>query len=133
MTFGTKKLRTPIEAGEEEDWQLQVPYPQLEPLVRSCPFELVTGRRHFELCTECLFKSCADLRALGLNDDGNPLPTSARARCGAKTRKGSTCNLPVTPGKCRCRFHGGASTGPKTAEGRMRIAEAQRKRWASRR
>ena len=33
------------------------------------------------------------------------------------------------PGKARCRFHGGLSTGPRTAEGRARIAEAQRRRW----
>ncbi len=32
-------------------------------------------------------------------------------------------------GKARCRFHGGLSTGPKTAAGRARIAEAQRRRW----
>jgi len=35
----------------------------------------------------------------------------------------------VEPGKRRCRFHGGLSTGPKTSEGRARIAEAQRRRW----
>jgi DNA invertase Pin-like site-specific DNA recombinase len=29
----------------------------------------------------------------------------------------------------RCRFHGGLSTGPRTAEGKARIAEAQRRRW----
>ena len=28
----------------------------------------------------------------------------------------------------RCRFHGGLATGPKTAEGKARIAEAQRRR-----
>ncbi|MGO8839958.1 MAG: HGGxSTG domain-containing protein [Methyloceanibacter sp.] len=28
----------------------------------------------------------------------------------------------VEPGKRRCRFHGGLSTGPRTAEGRARIA-----------
>jgi hypothetical protein len=30
----------------------------------------------------------------------------------------------------RCRQHGGLSSGPKTAEGRARIAEAVRARWA---
>jgi hypothetical protein len=30
----------------------------------------------------------------------------------------------------RCKLHGGLSTGPRTAEGRARIAAAQRKRWA---
>ena len=34
------------------------------------------------------------------------------------------------PGRTRCRFHGGRSTGPKTAEDKARIAEAQRLRWA---
>jgi hypothetical protein len=29
----------------------------------------------------------------------------------------------------RCRLHGGKSTGPRTAEGRARIAAAQRARW----
>lgn len=29
----------------------------------------------------------------------------------------------------RCKLHGGMSTGPKTAQGRARIAAAQRKRW----
>jgi hypothetical protein len=36
----------------------------------------------------------------------------------------------VELGKARCRFHGGMSTGPKTAAGRARIAEAQRRRWS---
>jgi hypothetical protein len=30
----------------------------------------------------------------------------------------------------RCSNHGGLSTGPKTANGRARFAEAQRLRWA---
>jgi hypothetical protein len=48
--------------------------------------------------------------------------------CGARTRKGTAC---IAPGKAngRCRMHGGASTGPKTENGRRRIAEAVRKRW----
>lgn len=48
-----------------------------------------------------------------------------RARCGARTRKGTPCRAKALPGKTRCKFHGGASTGPKTPEGRERIAEAQ--------
>ena len=53
------------------------------------------------------------------------------ARCGALTRKGTPCRAMSLPDKTRCRFHGGASTGPRTDEGRARIAEAQRKRWAA--
>ena len=50
-------------------------------------------------------------------------------KCGAKTRRGTACiRTPLANG--RCPNHGGLSTGPKTAAGRMRIAEAQRLRWA---
>tara|TARA_R110002167_G_scaffold366444_2_gene597245 strand:- start:108976 stop:109437 length:462 start_codon:yes stop_codon:yes gene_type:complete len=52
-----------------------------------------------------------------------------RQTCGARTRKGTPCRARAINGKKRCKFHGGMSTGPKTPEGRARIAEAQRKRW----
>lgn len=52
--------------------------------------------------------------------------------CGARTRKGTPCKIRPMPWSQRCRLHGGLSTGPKTPEGRARIAEAQRKRWAAR-
>ena len=45
-------------------------------------------------------------------------------RCGAKTRKGTACQNPPLTGKVRCRLHGGLSTGPKTPEGKARIAAA---------
>jgi hypothetical protein len=51
------------------------------------------------------------------------------ALCGARTRRGNPCRRIVEPGARRCRLHGGASTGPRTAEGRQRIADAQRARW----
>lgn len=54
-----------------------------------------------------------------------------RVICGAKTRKGTPCRAKSEPGRTRCRFHGGKSTGPRTPEGRERVAEAQRKRWAA--
>lgn len=52
-----------------------------------------------------------------------------RSICGAKTRKGEPCLNKSEPGRARCKFHGGKSTGPKSEEGRARIAEAQKKRW----
>jgi transcriptional regulator with XRE-family HTH domain len=55
-----------------------------------------------------------------------------RVVCGAMTtRLGTPCRNKSEPGRRRCKFHGGRSTGPKTAEGRERIAAAQRKRWAA--
>ena len=48
----------------------------------------------------------------------------AGQRCLAKTRGGSPCQKAAIAGKGRCRLHGGASTGPRTVEGRARIAAA---------
>ena len=55
----------------------------------------------------------------------NEFAAAARAiarlrRCGARRKRdGSRCEAkPLTNG--RCKYHGGMSTGPKTAEGRMR-------------
>lgn len=70
-------------------------------------------------------------------------PSSTRARhgvlehreksgvCMALTRSGTECRAGRVPGKNRCRNHGGLSTGPVTPEGRKRIAEAQKRRWAA--
>ena len=44
--------------------------------------------------------------------------------CCARTRKGTPCQKPPLMGKTRCRLHGGLSTGPRTAEGKARIAAA---------
>lgn len=46
---------------------------------------------------------------------------SRRVTCGAKRhRDGKPCQAKSEPGKRRCRFHGGRSTGPRTAEGKAR-------------
>lgn len=54
-----------------------------------------------------------------------------RQPCGAKTRKGKPCRNKSEAGKRRCKFHGGMSTGPRTPEGKARITEAQKQRWAA--
>lgn len=45
-------------------------------------------------------------------------------RCGARTRAGTLCKSPAMKNG-RCRFHGGASTGPRTAEGLQRMRDAK--------
>ncbi len=53
----------------------------------------------------------------------DPMAPRADNHCGARTRQGGTCgNLPMSNG--RCRFHGGLSTGPRTAEGLARMRAA---------
>lgn len=59
--------------------------------------------------------------------------SSRRPLCGAKTRKGTPCAALAVEGRARCRFHGGCSTGPTSAEGRARIAESNRRRAEARR
>ena len=48
-------------------------------------------------------------------------------RCLAKTRRGTPCQNPVVTDRNRCRMHGGLSTGPRTPEGKARVAAAHTK------
>ncbi len=54
-------------------------------------------------------------------------------RCGAKTRRGTPCQCKPIEGKRRCKLHGGKSTGPRTPEGRARLAHLARERARLRR
>jgi len=45
-------------------------------------------------------------------------------RCGARTRLGAGCKAPAMPNG-RCRMHGGASSGPRTAAGLARMRDAK--------
>jgi len=47
-------------------------------------------------------------------------PNQERVVCGAKTQAGHPCRGKSEPGKRRCRWHGGCSTGPRTMEGKAR-------------
>ncbi len=58
--------------------------------------------------------------------NGNPPGDYMSApRCGARTRRGSSCQSPAMPNG-RCRLHGGKSTGPRTAEG---LERCRRSTW----
>ena len=45
--------------------------------------------------------------------------------CGARTKAGTPCQRAAVKRTGRCTRHGGKSTGPRTVEGRARIAAAQ--------
>ena len=49
----------------------------------------------------------------------------SKALCRAKTRFGKPCQRVGNRKNGRCHLHGGKSTGPRTEEGRARIAAAQ--------
>ena len=66
-------------------------------------------------------------------------PKKNRPKCGATCRDGHPCQAPAVwdrehdrPRNGRCRMHGGLSTGPRTAEGRARLAEYARQRAKAR-
>ena len=47
-------------------------------------------------------------------------------QCNAKSKRtGNQCGAAAMRGKTKCAVHGGKSTGPRTAEGRKRCAEAR--------
>jgi hypothetical protein len=52
-------------------------------------------------------------------------PEWSGQRCGARTKAGTPCQRPAVKKTGRCTRHGGKSTGPRTEEGRARIAAAQ--------
>lgn len=45
-----------------------------------------------------------------------------RVVCGGRRRRdGKPCEALSVPGKRRCRWHGGCSTGPRTPEGKIKV------------
>ena len=92
-------------------------------------YEFFLCPRRWTACDnfECKVASaCLAMREIGLDGNGRALRRRERPKCGARNRQGEPCAVRVEPGKARCRFHGGLSTGPRTIEGRARVAEAQR-------
>ena len=53
-----------------------------------------------------------------------------KQRCGARTRqRHGFCKKWPVPGKTRCRFHGGLSTGPLTDEGKEKSLATMHEGW----
>lgn len=58
-----------------------------------------------------------------------PFPDECRElRCGARTRAGTPCKQRSIYRNGRCKFHGGPSTGPRTAAGKAVSAQNCRAR-----
>lgn len=52
------------------------------------------------------------------------LQSGQRVPCGAAKKDGWQCRAMSEPGRNRCRFHGGQSTGPRTLDGKRRALAA---------
>ncbi len=68
--------------------------------------------------------TCAASLAVRLDATRRELAALRPSTCGARCRDGHACRAPVVRGRRRCRRHGGASTGPRTDEGRARALGA---------
>jgi hypothetical protein len=86
------------------------------------------------------FRTMARVMSQPLEGRPRRLPRHLRPRCSAHRRDGRRCQAKVVwdtehdrPRNTKCRVHGGASTGPRTPEGKQRIAESNRLRAQARR
>jgi hypothetical protein len=77
----------------------------------------VSWRKKMDAEAEALFSTSVARRK---QREADHLATH-RFTCAAKTRKCGECRNKSEPGKHRCKFHGGKSSGSKTPEGIARI------------
>jgi hypothetical protein len=66
-------------------------------------------------------------RTSGLTGRCPRTPEVHARTCGARTRAGTACKIRSFWSNGRCKLHGGASTGPKTEQGRQQSAVNGRK------
>ena len=80
-------------------------------------------KAHCRAC-QAIYKIWADSNYAQGGPETPPLPDICRGmKCGAKTRSGHPCkNDGTSYSNGRCKFHGGASTGPVTKEGKNKSA-----------
>lgn len=73
-----------------------------------------------------IFTHIAQVRA---REQASTSPSGSRLQvvCGARTRTGAPCRSKSLPGKRRCKWHGGHSTGPKTEAGKSRAMQNLRR------
>lgn len=114
----TKKTKPPIPPGHFLIQQ-STTGPDGEKIVLSERIVTAQGRKPVS-ALQAKFSKRARKKILGL--------TARRVPCGATRHSdGQPCEALSEPGKKRCRFHGGRSTGPKTPEGKARaVANLQR-------
>lgn len=115
MTFGgdtmTKKTKPPIPSGHFLIQQTTTG-PDGKEVVLSERIVTAQGRKPAS-ALQAKLPSRMRKKILGL--------IARRVPCGAtRHRDGKPCEALSGPGKRRCQFHGGRSTGPKTPEGKAR-------------
>jgi len=83
------------------------------------PFDTPEAKRNHELRKEYVIFWALWARGCRL-----PFPDHlSGVTCGAKTRAGTLCKQRALFANARCKFHGGLSTGPTSADGKRRASE----------
>lgn len=93
------------------------------PSARACPGASESGG-HSGVSTP-LRPRAGDFERTGQTDppESNGDQMSRRVVCGARRRRdGNPCEAMSVPGKRRCKWHGGCSTGPTSPEGKAKAA-----------
>ncbi|MBL8261659.1 MAG: hypothetical protein JNM58_04475 [Xanthomonadaceae bacterium] len=107
-----------------------------KPTTPTTPPELRHQNAHARMSSGTLTK-CASIRTgqasampefapasharAGANYSGMDEARKVRVTCGARRRRdGQPCEALSVPGKRRCKWHGGCSTGPQTNQGKKR-------------
>ena len=71
----------------------------------------------------------ASMKVQSMSNNFTFVTAGGRIRClqclAKSKRTKQQCRAPASKGKTKCRFHGGASTGPKTEAGRLRCGEVK--------
>jgi hypothetical protein len=81
----------------------------------------INNRRVARLPTSAAPEVSARIAPARANEAGEPVAKWDRVQCGGKRRRdGQPCQALSVPGKRRCKWHGGCSTGPTTPEGKAR-------------
>lgn len=84
---------------------------------RSYDVQRNEGRGHKWAAYIALEQAVADTKFYTAQNRDNEL----NRRCGANAKTtGEPCRMKPLPGRARCKYHGGMSTGPKSLEGKIK-------------
>ena len=93
--------------------------------LRPIPYPVGSDRRRLRIATLLRYGLASSYRealtaVTAANQRVRNIPMRGE-KCEARTRRGTPCQCKALPNG-RCKLHGGASTGPKTPEGKRRSA-----------
>lgn len=122
-----RALQQQFEAARDQ-WEARRPMMQKRAAARGCRLASIVEQSFVKPSDDPDGRPILWQQRLSYQFERLPIvPKDQRPLCGARCRSGQPCQARCVLHKKRCRLHGGLSSGPKTAEGRARIAESNRR------